>query len=624
MSRSRKVRNERGIALITVLLVALAVSSIALAAAMWTLNAALITKSGDRTATLNDIALAGLEEGRSQLNTNPAVYPSTGFATLATAAPVTDALGNTVPNVRRSVYVGPDGITGGQYGVYGTIISTVRDTFGNQVVRRLQINQESFAKFAYFTNIEGTIQFANNDQIRGPVHSNDLLKINSSGATFFDQVTTTASSIQGENYATFMGPTPKKSVAPIAMPTTAAFPALQGRAAAASMSFVSNLNGNTPGEASLRIDFVALDLNGDDDSTDVNEGFIRIYQDNLRPWYVTATLSGNPGPTGDIRRSPNCGAAIPGGAGVGTNGRFRTAADTNFAGAPSPPTSAARVTAATNLLSSGTRKCYLGGDPRLTAVNWPNVSAADWAAVVGDWPGTGRGWIPRPVAVGAPTGNALFTARPDNAYLWPINREYNPAWQGVIYVQGKVALSGVVNGRVTVASPNTIVIADDFRSAVDPGSAAAADCSLIAGLFAGGDILVANNTINAPQQIGGVNPYRTYDETTQEDIHAVLLALNIFGAESYDTGPASGEACGAVNNGRGCLNLNGGVIQNTRGAVGLVDGHGYVKRYSYNACAATDPPPYFPTTGRFVRNRIYELDPKGFTVAGWFAANQNN
>jgi len=624
MSRSRKVRNRRGIALITVLLVALAVSGIALAAAMWTLNAALITRSGDRTATLNDIALAGLEEGRSQMNANPALYPSTGYATLATAAPVTDVLGNTVPNVRRSIYVGPDGITGGQYGVYGTIISTVRDTFGNQVVRRLQINQESFAKFSYFTNTEGNIVFANNDQIRGPVHSNDQIKISNSGATFFDQVTTAAPSIQNEGAATFMGPAPKKNVAPIAMPSTAAFPALQGRAAAAGMSFVSNLNGNSAGEASLRIEFVALDLNGDGDSTDVNEGFIRIYQDNLRPWYVTATLSGNPGPAGDIRRSPNCGAGIPGGAGVGTNGRFRTAADTNFAGAPSPPTSAARVTAATNLLSSGNRKCYLGGDPRLTAVNWPNVAAADWAAVVGDWAGTGRGWMPRPAGVGAPAGNALFAARPDNAYLWPINREYNPAWQGVIYVQGKVALSGVVNGRVTVASPNTIVIADYFRSAVDPGSAAAADCAVIAGLFAGADILVANNTINAPQQIGGVNPYRTYDETTQEDIHAVLLALNIFGAESYDTGPSSGEACGAVNNGRGCLNLNGGVIQNTRGAVGLVDGHGYVKRYSYNACAATDPPPYFPTTGRFVRNRVYELDPKGFTVAGWFAANQNN
>jgi hypothetical protein len=624
MHRSTDVRNDRGIALITVLLVALAVSGIALAGAMWTLNAALITKSGDRTATLNDVALAGLEEGRSQLNANPALYPASGYTTIATDATVTDVLGNTIPSVRRSIYVGPDGITGGQYGVYGTIISTVHDSYGNQVVRRLQINQESFAKFSYFTNTEGSIVFANNDQIRGPVHSNDQLKINSSGATFYDQVTTAASTIQGENFGTFLGAAPKKSVARIAMPTTAAFASLQARATTGNMSFVSNLNGNSPAESSLRIEFVALDLNGDGDSTDVNEGFVRIYQDNLRPWYVTATLSGNPGPVNDIRRSPNCGAAIPGGAGVGTNGRFRTAADTNFAGAPSPPTFTQRVNAASTLLQSGNRRCYLGGDPRLAATNWPNVTAADWAVVVGDWPGSGRGWIPRPAGMGAPTTIAAFTNRADNLYLWPINREYNPAWQGVIYVAGKVALSGVVNGRVTVASPNTIVIADDLRSAVDPGSADAADCMVIAGLFAGDDILVANNTLNAPQQIAGANPYRTYDETTQEDIHAVLLALDIFGVESYDTGPSSGEPCGAVNNGRGCLNLNGGVIQNTRGAVGLVDGHGYVKRYSYNACAATDPPPYFPTTGRFVRNRIYELDPKGFTVAGWFAANQNN
>ena len=112
MSRSTNARNEQGMALITVLLVALAVSGIALAGAMWTLNAALITKSGDRTATLNDVALAGLEEGRSFLNANPAVYPITGYATLATNETVTDVLGNVVPHVNRSIYVGPDGITG--------------------------------------------------------------------------------------------------------------------------------------------------------------------------------------------------------------------------------------------------------------------------------------------------------------------------------------------------------------------------------------------------------------------------------------------------------------------------------------------------------------------------------
>ena len=78
MSRSKKVRNERGIALITVLLVALAVSGIALAAAMWTLNATLITKSGDRTATLNDIALAGVSFCRTRRLYGSALLRSVG------------------------------------------------------------------------------------------------------------------------------------------------------------------------------------------------------------------------------------------------------------------------------------------------------------------------------------------------------------------------------------------------------------------------------------------------------------------------------------------------------------------------------------------------------------------
>ena len=174
------------------------------------------------------------------------MYPRTGYATLATAAPVTDVLGNTVPNVRRSIYVGPDGITGGQYGVYGTIISTVRDTFGNQVVRRLQINQESFAKFSYFTNTEGSIVFANNDQIRGPVHSNDQIKIQLIRRHVLRPGDHRGFIDPGGKLRDFHGAGAQENVAPIAMPTTAAFPALQGRAVAASMSFVSNLNGNSP------------------------------------------------------------------------------------------------------------------------------------------------------------------------------------------------------------------------------------------------------------------------------------------------------------------------------------------------------------------------------------------
>ncbi len=600
-------RGERGIALLTTLFVGFAVSAIALAGAFWILNSQLIQKNGERAANLNDYAVAAVEEARSKLNANSALYPTTGYKQIDTNAVVKDGNGVVISGLRKNTYAGPDGITSGQYGVFGTIITVVTDSFGNKVVRREQVNQESFAKYAYFTTIEGNIVFANNDQIRGPVHSNDQIKIASSGATFFDQVSTAASSIQGENYGNFVNFPPKKSVPAIPLPTTAAFTALQTRAANGGVSFVGNTNGNSEGEASVRIEFVAIDINADGDSTDANEGFMRIYQDNARPWYVSGTFSGLVG--NDIRRSPNCGGPKV----VGGVTKFTTDSSVNWNGA-----SNAAVT--TTLQAAGAR-CFLGGDPRLRQTTWPNVDAAAWNAVKGNWAGTGVGWRLRPNTMTVP---AAVAARPDGLYLWPISRTYNPAWEGVIYVSGRVAISGVINGRVTIASPENIVVADDIRTAIDPGSAQAAECANIVGIFSGDSILVSDNALNVPQQINGAGAWRTYDDTPEEDIHAVLLALDIFGAEHYDQGPSNAEDCNGVNNGRGCLNVNGGIIQRSRGAVGLTDGHGYTKRYQYNACAVNDPPPYFPTTGRFAQNRIYELDPRNFDVAAWFAANQNN
>jgi hypothetical protein len=639
MNRMSEGRNERGIALLTVLLVGFALSAIALASTMWILNAQLVQKSGERAATLNDVAVAALEEGRSRLSSTPAVYPTTGFRQLDTNAVVRDAAGVILPGLRRNVYAGPDGVTSGQYGVFGTIIATVTDTFGNLVVRRLQVNQESFAKYAYFTTIEGNIVFANNDQIWGPVHSNDEIEIHSSGATFHNAVTTAAATIAGEGNGTFNGGPPKKNAPAIPLPTTAAFPALQTRAANGGMSFPGNTLGNGPGEASIRLEFVALDLNADGDSTDASEGFVRIYQDNARPWYVTGQRTGLAGQ--DIRRSPNCGVPIKlaavqlGQWTAATNAvwngapivRFRTVFDTNPAGA--------RNGTAQTMLSTVNAlwRCYLGGDPRLRQQSWPNIitDAAAWAAVVGPGPrptttvaaGGNAGWIQRPAGIGAPTVGA-FTGRPDANFLWPINRTFNPSWEGVIYVGGRVAVSGVINGRVTLATPENIVVADDIRSAVDPGSAQAADCGVILGLFSGDSVMVSDNTLNTSQAVTGVAGWRTYDWTSEEDIHAVVLALDIFGAGRYNSGPNDFEDCSVSNAGRGCLALNGGIIQQTRGAVGLTGGEGYIKRYTYNACASSDPPPYFPTTGKFARNRIFELDPRNFDVAAWFAANQNN
>jgi hypothetical protein len=49
---------------------------------------------------------------------------------------------------------------------------------------------------------------------------------------------------------------------------------------------------------------------------------------------------------------------------------------------------------------------------------------------------------------------------------------------------------------------------------------------------------------------------------------------------------------------------------------------GWNPQWTYDRCDGIKPPPYFPTTGRYYKNRYYEIDPVGFDVASWFAANQ--
>jgi hypothetical protein len=246
------------------------------------------------------------------------------------------------------------------------------------------------------------------------------------------------------------------------------------------------------------------------------------------------------------------------------------------------------------------RRCYLGGSDSLFGGFVANDGTGAWLA----WPGSVSG---------------LLAGRPDAGYLHPITRALNPNFKGVIYVDGKVLISGVVRGRVTVAATDGIVIGDDVTYATDPG---AGTCNDILGLFSGGDIVVSDNTINAPVRPTSANNWFTYDESRDEFIHAVVLALSIFTVENYASGATTAEACESKVFGRGCLFLTGGIIQKTRGAVGTIGnpgGTGNLKRYSYDACAYTNPPPYFPTTGHFARGRYYEVNPVGFDVDAFFA-----
>ena len=596
------LRNERGIALVTVLLLTLVVVGLAMAATTMAVDARLIRKANERIREADLAALSGLEEARSRINGTTSLYPDSGYVTLEDSVPVTDGAGHTIPGARRSTWAGPSGVSTGQYGVFGSIISKVTIN-GVTALRRRDVDQETFAKFAYFTDNEGSgICFGSGDQIQGPVHSNDQICINSGGATFTGKVTTAASSISGQGYGTFSGGY-TLGAPRITMPTITQLQSMAGYATAghtyfdignddAASGHVADVAGRTAGdagEARTRIEFVAIDLDGDGDSTDADEGFFRVFMGSSTSG-SEAFVSGSV-PGSGMQYSKNCGDWQ----GPHT-GLFQAAAD-HGAGTHNWAAS----------LSDNSARCYLGGDPSLTNGWVASSSAGAWIL----YPGTPD---PRLAALG----------RADRDYLFPLSRSLNNNFKGVIYVNGKVGVSGVVRGRVSVVSSEGIIILDDIRQANDPGTGI---CDDILGLITPGNIVLSDNVINTPQRKSTGTTLKTFDDTKDEFVQAVLLTLGVFTVENYGSGVSSSssgrENCESTAWGRGCLYLTGGVVQETRGAVGTSSGTGYKKRYSYNACAGTNPPPYFPTTGRFEPNRIYEIDPTGFDVAAWYAANQH-
>jgi hypothetical protein len=586
----RLLRNERGIALISVLLVTLALVAVAAGALLLSSHNSLVNKYHVRQSMIETAADAGLEEARSKVNGTKALYPDTGYNTLEYDAPVYDAGGNVIPGLKRSLYVGPVGISSGQYGVFGSAVSLVRDQSGNQVVRRLEIVQESFAKFAYFTDIEGSITFGSGDQIFGPVHSNDQLEVNSTGATFHGPVST-AQNIVGKSYATFKQGY-QEHVSPIAMPTTTDLVKLRTQALAGNTAFTSNNNGDE-GQAEMRIEFVAIDLDADGFVNGPNEGFFKVYTSTDETW-VSATRPNNSSTTLHMRSEDNCGHL---------HGTTFVDAATHVLEPSADSWSDA--------LTSATRRCYLGGDSVLTNSFVASNAKGQWLL----WPG----------AV-----SPLLVGRPDAAYLFPINRELNPTFKGVIYVDGKVVISGTLRGRVTLAATNNIIIGDDLTYVTNP---AAGTCNDILGLFSATDVVISDNLINTPARVIHYNSgtFYTFDNTKDEFFHGVVLALSNFTVQRYNSGVDAGdtgrENCETINRGRGCLYLTGGIIQYTRGGVGTTTsgtsgGTGNVKRYSYDACAFSNPPPYFPTTGRFAKGHYFEVDPTGFNIATYFGMLQ--
>src|SRR5579862_716328 len=163
MTRSSPVstHDRRGATLVAVLLIALVAAAIVVLAAATTANAGLIAKNSTRAGTLYQAAESGIAEGRNWINTHPNDAPfrsaDSGEITLENNVQVKDATGTPVPGMYRTTWIGKSGSRTGEYGIFGAIISQVTDAAGNTVVHRGTMYQDTFAKYAYFSNSENNL-----------------------------------------------------------------------------------------------------------------------------------------------------------------------------------------------------------------------------------------------------------------------------------------------------------------------------------------------------------------------------------------------------------------------------------------------------------------------------------
>jgi hypothetical protein len=622
--------DQRGIALIMVMLLTIAVSALVAGAILLTGSSAKIARGQEREEEMRNAADAGIELGRSALNGGLITMPDSLYLAFQTNQSVYDANGVVIPGVTRSIFYGPTGSSTGQYGVFGSVISVITDRSGAVVVRRGELAQESFAKFAYYSDSEnnGGICFGAGDNIFGPMHTNDNMCILSSGAHFHSTVEVSGV-ITGKAYGVFdQGYSEHGAIIP--MPSIAQLSKLSTYATAGGMNYTATTPAaGTKDQARMRIEFLALDLDGDAKVTAPNEGFYKVYDDTgvASVEYVMGT---RPATAADSR---NCGHFHLAGTVFFTASQHKyQALNTLYPAAPHTGATpggggATGTTSATEALTStatGAYRCWLGGDEHLFVTSLAGGPIPRNTFVPADSFGAWRRYTltPDPAIIAGLKNTASGTVDTSLAartllaqYLWPLSRTFNPNSKGVIYVNGKVAVSGVLNSRLTLASNDNVIIADDLRYAIAPGSVPCTAANIL-GLLSPDTISMSDNTLNAPWDVGGA---KTYDDSGDETVQGVLLTLNSFYVENYNTGSNVAQPCQTTAWGRGCLYLTGGIIQDVRGAVGLSSGQGYLKRYSYDICAFQTPPPYFPTTGRYDRNRYYEIDPVGFNVATFFA-----
>jgi hypothetical protein len=647
-------RDERGIALIMTLLLAVMLAAMAVGVYLMMGNTNLVSRFHTNEAQMKYAADAGLEWARNQLNSGVALpAPGAGGNQIENNVIVRDAGGAVVgasvgDTLRRSTWIAPSGNTTGEYGIYASAIVQVTNKRGATVYRRGELKQDPFSRFARFFNTWSCCAWGPAETVFGPLHSNQgMALINGAPGATFNGPVTTVGAITNQAVGHFNQGV-STGVAAIPFPTVVSVNNLQTYATAGQEVIAGDARAVPLYDPDTRIEFVALDLNGDGVLTGNDEGFFRVWkitaggtaaQQQQRRNYVTARRWANvtalgwgasgPAPTltptdaADPNLiSPNCGGTPNWN---GLLGWTRTDSIRNLAAVAPWNVNTNKAEGARRALAANDAQCFLGGDGRLFGNRQGYIMADP----------TGYGsWQAYPGWGGAPPAALVnyFNANPNlvdasvagaggvNALaltFWPISRTYNVNLKHVIFVTGSVAISGTVRGHVTIAATGNVLLPDDIQYV----TAANTNCADILGVIATSNVAVEDNSLNTPFNVKNVWTVG-FDDTPNETFNGFFLTLGNFQGENLagpDGAPLAPENCG--NTSRGCKSIIGGTIQ--QGVSGTYSGTtGWAEQDTYDVCGVQAPPPYYPTTGRFTKYRYYEIDPVGFDPNTWFNTNQ--
>ena len=565
--------NERGAALMMTLVLAFLVTGIAIGMILMTGNGTIVSRFHTTQAVMEAAADAGIEQARDTVNGSPGIVPGVGgFDTLELNVPVRDANGLVIPGFTRSTYVGLSGNISGQFGTFASAISVIQNPRGAVVVRRGELAQESFAKFARFDNrTTSGVRFASGIQVFGPLHTNQTLYVdNGGGAPTFHGPVTTAATISVAAEGIFKKGY-KENIAVIPMPSPAELATLDGYATGAGM----HINGGTLGtgvyDPDTRIEFVPVDINLDGDFRDENEGFFRVWKASgarserydyvsARSWPIAA--AGTSGTDDPNMISANCGGIWT--AAQGGNDRFYTADSIWNKRGGSTANRSAAVRAA---FTGGAQRCYLGGDQRLYPTYYTTAAPASFFIqnnVFGAWQiWAGWGAVANPQVAAGRLSDGRIVGAAMARYLWPATREFNINFKGVIYVNGSVAVSGVLRGQVTVATTGNVMLADDLTYVTAPGNDP--DCEAdVLGVLTPQFFMLEDNNVNSPFRVAAA--YRTgFDDSGAESLNGAVLTLKSILSEDVSGGSTNSETCVGNPVGRGCFNMVGSAIQEMNG-----------------------------------------------------------